>query len=335
VEFEQLRLLPPPRPFLRRLGPEFFKELPRCPGVYLMRDRSEKIIYIGQSCNLKQRLSSYKYLQPEKISSKIRRLILRVEKVEWQTCQTPDEAALLENKLIGAHNPRYNTANVYPQKYRFIQMIREPGGLRLSLQAEAAGPGEFFGAFKGAVFSVYASMVRALWTLLHRACALDDYPCSLLSDRPRKSLFFRATGEQEAVCGLLADYFLGNQNGLSEFLKGSLSSQERQPFLAAMLEADLAAIESFFAVAEQHQKLRRAFGIESSFIPREKLNEYLLRSRKRKKPTGALPEASTLEEASTESGHLQTLPIPPSRWDRSPERAEPDSRPLSYQPLFL
>ena len=58
----QLRLFPPAKPLLERFGREFFGRVPACPGVYLMSGTADRLLYVGQSQNLRARLNRYKNL---------------------------------------------------------------------------------------------------------------------------------------------------------------------------------------------------------------------------------------------------------------------------------
>ena len=53
----QLLLIPDPKPLEQRLGRRFFLEAPQQPGLYLMRDAADRVLYVGNAKNLRQRLS--------------------------------------------------------------------------------------------------------------------------------------------------------------------------------------------------------------------------------------------------------------------------------------
>lgn len=57
---QQLRLLPAPRPLTDRLGASFFRGIPRASGVYRMFDETGRLLYVGQSANLHERLGTQK-----------------------------------------------------------------------------------------------------------------------------------------------------------------------------------------------------------------------------------------------------------------------------------
>jgi excinuclease ABC subunit C len=85
---------------------ETIKNAPASPGVYLMKDRSGGIIYVGKAGNLKNRIRAYtsgtdsRYMVPF--------LVSRIHEVDYILTQTEKEALILENNLIKEHRPRYN-----------------------------------------------------------------------------------------------------------------------------------------------------------------------------------------------------------------------------------
>ncbi|MGD0021520.1 MAG: excinuclease ABC subunit UvrC [Smithellaceae bacterium] len=79
---------------------------PRSPGVYLMKDSAQKIIYIGKAGNLKSRISSYFTGKDTRPMAPF--LMSRINDIEFITTATGKEALILENNLIKRHRPRYN-----------------------------------------------------------------------------------------------------------------------------------------------------------------------------------------------------------------------------------
>ena len=79
---------------------------PRSPGVYLMMDSAQKIIYIGKAGNLKNRIGSYFTGKDTRPMAPF--LMSRVHDIEFITTATEKEALILENNLIKRHHPRYN-----------------------------------------------------------------------------------------------------------------------------------------------------------------------------------------------------------------------------------
>jgi len=81
--------------------------LPDTPGVYLMKDVSGKIIYIGKAKSLKKRLNSY---LSQRLPSKAQALVLNVFDIEYKLCQTESMALLLEAGLVRRYKPKYNVS---------------------------------------------------------------------------------------------------------------------------------------------------------------------------------------------------------------------------------
>jgi excinuclease ABC subunit C len=79
---------------------------PRSPGVYIMKDASGKVIYVGKANDLKSRIASYFTGRDTRPMAPF--LMARVSDIEFITTSTEKEALILENNLIKKHRPRYN-----------------------------------------------------------------------------------------------------------------------------------------------------------------------------------------------------------------------------------
>ena len=112
----QLWLLPCPRPLVDRLGPEFFRNLPSGPAVYLMCGPCEGVLYVGKAKNLRKRLCNYRVANPDKLGRRIFRLLHRVTRIEWDECASESAAQFREELLIAVLQPRFNSAGkVWPR----------------------------------------------------------------------------------------------------------------------------------------------------------------------------------------------------------------------------
>ena len=99
--------LPKDKPDLRKK----LHDLPHQPGVYLMRDRLNRVIYVGKARDLRKRVSQY-FMESKKRTAdpKTRALLDSVWHLEWHTVRSEPEALLLEGKLIKEFRPKYNIA---------------------------------------------------------------------------------------------------------------------------------------------------------------------------------------------------------------------------------
>jgi len=116
----QTLLFPDPKPLDQLLGRRFFRQAPRKPGVYLMKDVSDKVLYVGKAKDLKQRLNNYRVANPDRMPRRHLRMVREVARIEFQFCPTEAAALERESKLLRSIKPRYNRAGVWPGKARFI-----------------------------------------------------------------------------------------------------------------------------------------------------------------------------------------------------------------------
>lgn len=98
-------------------------ELPLCPGVYIMRDKNDKVIYVGKSKKLKNRVSQY-FQQNEK-NVKTARMVSLVTHFDTILCDTEIEALSLENSLIKQYAPKYNIRLKDAKSYPYIKLTSE------------------------------------------------------------------------------------------------------------------------------------------------------------------------------------------------------------------
>ncbi len=94
------------------------KNLPTEPGVYLMLDGDENIIYIGKAGSLKKRVSSY--FQKKDHDAKTRVLVRNIRNIEFIVTDNEIEALLLENNLIKKHKPKFNVRLKDDKRYPYI-----------------------------------------------------------------------------------------------------------------------------------------------------------------------------------------------------------------------
>jgi excinuclease ABC subunit C len=98
---------------LNRVGDE--------PGVYLMKDAAEKVIYIGKARNLKKRLASY-FKNSGQLDIKAGILVKKINDIETIITRTEKEALILESNLIKRHKPRYNVVLKDDKRYPSLRI---------------------------------------------------------------------------------------------------------------------------------------------------------------------------------------------------------------------
>ncbi len=122
--------------------------LPLLPGVYLMLDKSGKVIYVGKAKKLKNRVSQY-FQENANHNEKTRRMVERVENFETIIVNSEFEALTLENSLIKRHNPKYNILLKDDKGYPFVRLTRgEYPRFELAAKRENDGA-RYFGPYGG------------------------------------------------------------------------------------------------------------------------------------------------------------------------------------------
>lgn len=137
-------------------------ELPLLPGVYLMRDRSGKVIYVGKSRKLKNRVSQY--FQQGGKNVKTARMVSLVANFDYFLCDTEIEALTLENALIKQYSPKYNIRLKDAKSYPYIKVTAEEYPRLIMTRTRAADKGKYFGPYSGvaAVFSILDTLKKTL-----------------------------------------------------------------------------------------------------------------------------------------------------------------------------
>ncbi|MDB6108401.1 MAG: Excinuclease subunit [Pedosphaera sp.] len=279
---QQLHLFEPAKPLLQRFGAGFFKAVPRKPGVYIMSGEADRVLYIGQSGNLRQRLGSYKNARPDRVPRKIIRLIHLVRTLVWEECETPAAARLKETQLLRVHRPKFNVQNTYPPAYRFIGLTQSEERLDFSLGREPKPEGKVYGAFKSGSVRAYAGLLRLLWAALHQPGSPHDFPATLLHTKPPKEFSLRA-GPSPAQLGLdqmatsVDNYLAGESEELINLLAGALpAGPEISNFQRNLLAEDLETLTEFYEhAAKRNRNLRQQNGLEDRIIPPETLDDLL------------------------------------------------------------
>lgn len=136
--------------------------LPTTPGVYIMKDAAGKVIYVGKSRKLKNRVSQY--FQNSDKSTKTARMVERVHNFDYILCETEIEALSLENTLIKQYAPKYNIRLKDAKSYPYIKITDELYPRLVMTRKRDADKGKYFGPYSGVstVYAVIGSIQKAL-----------------------------------------------------------------------------------------------------------------------------------------------------------------------------
>ena len=129
---------------------EELKKLPRSPGVYIMHDKRDEIIYVGKAISLKNRVRQY-FQSSRGKSAKIMQMVSRIARFEYIVTDSELEALVLENNLIKENRPRYNTMLRDDKTYPYIKVTVRESYPRIFLTRQMKKDrAKYFGPFSSA-----------------------------------------------------------------------------------------------------------------------------------------------------------------------------------------
>jgi len=156
-------------------------ELPLFPGVYLMMDKTGKVIYVGKAKKLKNRVSQY-FQDTVSHSGKTRAMVAQVDRFDTIFVSSEFEALILENSLIKRHMPYYNILLKDDKGYPFVRLSAEEYP-RFSMVNRLSEDGaRYFGPFGGRAET--RSAIDAVCTALRLPTCRRQFPRDVGRDRP-------------------------------------------------------------------------------------------------------------------------------------------------------
>ena len=151
------------------------KKLPPKPGVYIMHDERDTIIYVGKAVNLHNRVRSY-FRKIVGRGPQIDQMVKQIARFEYIVTDSELEALILENNLIKEHRPKYNTMLKDDKTYPYIKVtVGEPYPRILFARRQQKDKARYFGPYTS------AQAVKSTIELLNRMYGLRD--CSRVLPR--------------------------------------------------------------------------------------------------------------------------------------------------------
>ncbi|MDO9534228.1 MAG: excinuclease ABC subunit UvrC [Bacillota bacterium] len=126
------------------------QQLPHSPGVYLFKDKKDKIIYVGKALNLRNRVRSY-FQKPSLSAPRLRILVENISYFSFIITDSEAEAFMLESNLIKEHSPRYNVQFKDDKHYPYLRLTTEEPFPRLEVARRVERKGsKYFGPYSKA-----------------------------------------------------------------------------------------------------------------------------------------------------------------------------------------
>jgi predicted GIY-YIG superfamily endonuclease len=243
----QSLLFPDSRPLVERLGREFFRQLPERPGVYLMRDAHDTVLYVGKAKNLRKRLCSYRVANPDRMPRRHLRMLRAVERIELQECADELAALARESELLRTLQPKFNRAGTWPSKPRFLVWRCAGTKFELAVTEKPAPEERQLGPLgSGAVF-LRVVLVRLLWFAVHPERGIAGMPAGWAHGRLENPTIIYGRSDGDAVNMVVAGLFAGQTEAFCQWVRAGMKDG-LHPFEKAAVDADLEFITDFFSV---------------------------------------------------------------------------------------
>lgn len=161
----------------------FLSNVTRQPGVYVMLNAEEEVLYVGKAKNLRNRLSSY--FRASGLAAKTMALVARIHRIEVTVTTSETDALLLENNLIKQYQPPYNIMLKDDKSYPYIYLSGHEWP-RLSLhRGSKSGKGQYFGPYPS------AGAVRESLYLMQKVFKVRQCEDSYFANRSRPCLQYQ------------------------------------------------------------------------------------------------------------------------------------------------
>ena len=222
---------------------EELKKLPAKPGVYIMRDNKDNIIYVGKAIILKNRVRQY-FQNSRKQTEKIKHMVERIDHFEYIITDSEVEALVLENNLIKEHSPRYNTMLKDDKTYPYIRITIDEAYPRVLFSREMKkDKSKYFGPYtSGGAIKDIIDLLRRIYKI--RTCNRNlprdigkERPCLYydmgLCEAPCQG-FISQEDYKKSIDGVIA-FLDGNYGHVVKMLEGNMTR------LAEELEFEKAA----------------------------------------------------------------------------------------------
>lgn len=162
--------------------PEELKKLPGKPGVYIMHDESDAVIYVGKAISLKNRVRQY-FQSSRNRGVKIDQMVSHITRFEYIVTDSELEALVLECNLIKEHRPKYNTMLMDDKAYPFIKVtVEEPFPRIMMARKLVKGKSKYFGPYTSA--GAVKDTIELIRKLYHIRSCNRKLPADIGKERP-------------------------------------------------------------------------------------------------------------------------------------------------------
>jgi len=236
---------------------EKVNELPLSPGVYIMKSKIGKVIYVGKATSLRKRVRSY---FSKVVDTKTDSLLKNIEDIDYIECISPEQALILEAALIKEKKPKYNISLRDNKSYPYIEITNEEFPRILISRQKQQNKNILFGPYP------QAKILKPALTLIRRV-----FPYRSCRRMPKSVCLFFHLNLCPAPCigNITPSVYKNTIKNICRILKG----QRKELVKEVTTNMQKAAIEKRF---EQATVLRdRLLAIDSLYTGNPKVHEII------------------------------------------------------------
>ena len=234
------------------------KRLPNDPGVYIMKDKDENIIYVGKAKNLKKRVSQYFLRKQDHV--KVQNMVKNVVDFDFFIVNNEVEALALENNLIKKHKPYYNILLKDSKTYAYIKVNMKQDFPRFEISRKLNKNDKYFGPYMAGVTA------RDVMSIMDYAFKLRKCKLPITENKkPLKPCLFHEMKMCSAPCALKVSKaeYMEEVNRAIRFLKGE-TKEVAEILKQKMMFAS--ANENYEVALQLRDKLKMLEKLESRVI---------------------------------------------------------------------
>jgi len=225
---------------------ESLRKLPVTPGVYVIRDGSDQIIYVGKAINLRKRVESY---FRGDLNPKTRAMVSNARSFSFITAGSEDQALVLESNFIKNYRPHYNIQLIDGKSYPLIELTSDAFPILRKTRRVTTGKSRYFGPYpKSGLLNLGLDSLRHAFPI--RTCRRTIDPA-----KPTKPCLDFDLGLCLAPCANMCSQreYAHVVENLAEFLNGRMRTLLRQ-------------LESDMGQASRSQQYEQAVRYRDSFL---------------------------------------------------------------------
>ena len=210
---------------------------------------SEGVLYVGKARKLRERLSSYRVANPDRLARRHLRLLRAVARIQIE--ESADEGAALarEAQLLRALRPAFNRAGTWPSAPKFVGLRVREEGLELAIISRPESDWRLHGPHGAAARHLRNAIARLLWFALYPKRGVLGLPLGWFGGRSDAAVRIGFPAQEAMISGevstQLEALFAGKTDGFGKWIVGNMRGGIA-PFEKALLEADLQLVNERF-----------------------------------------------------------------------------------------